>query len=166
MRSWGPAGKYAKQIYITAGPNTTNKATQDTLLVSFTNVENGWESGYKIPVIVKQAAGPSNVQEMRKLFEGTWVSDYENDPLFQKRYVFNSDYTCSESSRTRTSESKPWGNWSKPQTGTYKVNSFKQASNCITIYLKRTNESAESYIVVYPHDWHRLMYYGYYLSKE
>ena len=168
-RSWGPyPGPYEDQVYITAGPNTTDKATTDTLLVGFTNEKGNYDVGCIIPVIIKQAAGPSDVQEMRNLFVGTWVSDYEytNDLLFQQRYVFNSDYTFSESFRTRSSESKPWGNWSTPKTGTYTVNSFRQASNCITIYLKRTNETSESFLVVYPHDLRRLMYYGYYLNKE
>lgn len=162
MKSWG-SGTYSSECYITAAPNNSNKATTDTLVFSYSNNEDTpYAERYKIPVIIKQKAGPADLQDMMKMMKGEWISTEESNPTWQRRLVYNGDGTYTSQQRTRTSESKPWGNWSSVSSHKYKVTSYSQSGNSIRINIVEDGKN-ETFLAFFPH---YVIYYGWYLVKE
>ena len=163
-RTWG-AGIYKDQIYVTAGLNTSGKATVDTLMIGFTNDRDmPFDRRYKIPVVVKQKAGPATLQDMIKIMQGTWISTEESNDTWQIRLKVEADGSYSRQDRDRSNSTKPWSNWRGWTTGDfYTVTSYEQFNNGLTIHVKNKKDNAEPFFAIQPH---AVIYYGWHLVKE
>ena len=153
--------------FITAAPNDTEAARTDTVRLFFTNdPEAPEESRYYIPVIVKQAAGPYNLQNVRKLFVGTWIGisyDSNNKPSWERRVIFYDDGTFNSQDRFVNSKTGEWGAWSKLEKQTYSVQSVETSAQYYKVYISLTGYSAGQFVEIYPHF---MRHGGFYYERE
>lgn len=153
--------------FITAAPNDTEVARTDTVRLFFTNdPEAPEESRYYIPVVVKQAAGPYNLQNVRKLFVGTWIGisfDKNDKPSWERRVSFAEDGTFTEQDRFVNKETGEWGQWSKLVKHTYSVQSVETSAQYYKVYISLTGYSAGQFVEIYPHF---MRHGGFYYERE
>ena len=129
--------RYPRQLYLFVAPNTTGKERVDT-------VQLGWakdssvpmDQRYIIKIVVKQEAGPSNLQEMRNILVGTW-EHFETGEVMDMRstFVFNADGTYRRDV-IYTAHLRDHDN--SMEVGTYEVTKYEQTkgANFMRIYLK------------------------------
>ena len=148
--SWSNNDNYKDEVVICVGPNTTNKARQDTIKMGFTMVKGSpFDERYIIPIVVKQAAGPYNLADAKSYLVGSWryketVSgsyDIDKDYLI----TFNSNGTYKE---VRKEDAINYDyHTSGTEEGTYEVTEIMldpRLTNCITVYVTMTYNNGES----------------------
>lgn len=164
--------RFTNEMYVHVGPNTTNKARQDTIQMGF-SLEKGsdFNGRYIIPVVIKQAAGPYSPKNSKSIIVGTWhhyiigTNALTGQPYTECNYdvVFNADGSYREDQHEvgigRDYKADWW------EQGTYEITEVKiDDKNCLRVYLKMSythgpttapagysTGSRETYFVVYPH---------------
>lgn len=142
--------RYKWQIYISVAPNETDKARQDTIKLYFAE-EKGlpFEERYCVPVVVKQAAGPYKLQDLYKLFAGTWnaYTESNNSSDYSSRQeTFNADGTY------KVHTVYTVGSLGEETIeGTYTINSWTLKQGYLSISIKQSNRVYNSTLELYPH---------------
>lgn len=165
--------RFPLEMYVHIGPNTTNKARQDTIKMGFTMVkESPFEGRYIIPLIIRQAAGPYSPKDSKSLIVGKWhhhiigTNALTGQPSTDCNWdaVFNTDgsYRVDKHEIGINGYDYKFEGW---EQGTYEITKVEiDDSNCIRVYLNQTythgpttdpagysSGSRETYFVVYPH---------------
>ena len=160
--------RYYNDYYVTAPPNTTDKAMSDTVFCYFTNdKESPLSERLCIPVVIKQAAGPYDLQSIRKLFVGSWIGiSYDsqtNKPSWERRVIFYDDGTFNSQDRFVNSKTGEWGAWSKLEKQTYSVESVTTSGLFYRVYINLTGYSKGQFVELYPHF---MRHGGFYYERE
>lgn len=156
-------GRYGNNYYVTALPNTTDKAMSDTVFCYFTNdKESPLEERLCIPVVIKQAAGPYDLQGIRKLFLGSWIG-ISADQEWERRVSFAADGVYTVQNRYLNSKTGEWGEWGKPSTHTYSVQDVTTSSLYYKVSISLTGFSEGQFVEIYPHF---MRHGGFYYERE
>ena len=158
--------RYSQDYYVTAPPNNTDKAMSDTVFCYFTNdKESPLSERYCIPVVIKQAAGPYDLQSIRKFFVGSWIGiSYLNDkPHWERRVIFYDDGTFNSQDRFVNTKTGEWGAWSKLEKQTYSVESVTTGGLYYRVYINLTGYSSGQFVELYPHF---MRHGGFYYERE
>lgn len=158
--------RYSQDYYVTAPPNNTDKAMSDTVFCYFTNdKESPLSERYCIPVVIKQAAGPYDLQSIRKFFVGSWIGiSYLNDkPHWERRVIFYDDGTFNSQDRFVNTKTGEWGAWSKLEKQTYSVESVTTSSLYYRVYINLTGYGSGQFVELYPHF---MRHGGFYYERE
>ena len=140
--------RHTNQYYVIVAPNDTKKARTDTLKIYFANSQNASEKErYYTPVVIKQEAGPYNLQDLSKLFVGTWWNPNEGaDNLggyMYYRFTFKSNGSYTMESKYNKSKGADTGKWTVAQEGTYTVTSYKIYNTCLRVNIKLTYKDSK-----------------------
>lgn len=164
--------RFPREMYVHIGPNTTDKARQDTIKMGFTLEEGSdFDTRFIIPVVIKQAAGPYSPKDAKSIIVGKWhhyiigTNALTGKPYTECNYdvVFNVDGTYREDQHevgiNRDYKFEGW------EQGTYEITKVLiDDKNCLRVYLNQkytygpttaeagySSGSRETYFVVYPH---------------
>ena len=163
-QDWQSPNRYVNKYYVTMEPNPTAIATKDTIFVYFYNDENEKqpETWFCIPVVVKQAAGPYELNDLAKLFAGSWFSHSGPDNLgeyWDRRVTFSTDGVYTISNRFSKNKGTTWGNWSNPQKWSYTIKDWETDKLYfrVNIVAKRTQDeypwetvTSNTFVEMYP----------------
>jgi hypothetical protein len=143
-------------LFVTSPPNETDKDTVDTLGFYFANDTNvPISERYCIQVVIKRAPGPYNLQDLNKLFVGTWLGVSGPDKYgdyWYRRLTFNADGTCSVANKFTSKGGTVEGKWGEPEKGTYRITGYEQGTRFIKVLFDSNNTNAFSnFAEVYPH---------------
>lgn len=164
--------RFPREMYVHVGPNTTNKARQDTIKMGFTVEKNSdFETRFIVPLVIKQSAGPYTPKNSNSLIVGKWhhhiigTNALTGKPYTECNYdvVFNADGSYREDQHevgiNRDYKADYW------EEGTYEITKVEiDSQNCLRVYLKQSythgpttaaagysSGNRETYFVVYPH---------------
>ena len=158
--NWGEdyqsKNRYRSELFVTSPPNETDKETVDTLGFYFANDTNvPISERYCIQVVIKRAPGPYNLQDLNKLFVGTWLGVSGPDKYgdyWYRRLTFNADGTCSVANKFTSKGGTVEGKWGEPEKGTYRITGYEQGTRFIKVLFDSNNTNAFSnFAEVYPH---------------
>ena len=140
--------RHTNQWYVIISPNDTKSARTDTLKIYFTKKENPTEKDrLYTPVVVKQEAGPYKLQDLSKLFVGTWYNPNEGpDNLggyLYYRFTFNSNGSYTMETKYNKSKGADAGKWAVSQEGTYTVTSYKALTTCLRVNIQLTYKDSK-----------------------
>ena len=164
--------RFPQEMYVHVGPNTTDKAREDTIRMGFTLDKNSdFDTRFIIPLVIKQAAGPYSPKDAKSIIVGKWhhyiigTNALTGKPYTECNYdvVFNIDGTYREDQHevgiNRDYKFEGW------EQGTYEITKVLiDDKNCLRVYLNQkytygpttaeagySSGSRETYFVVYPH---------------
>jgi hypothetical protein len=167
--NWGQdylsRNRYANDLFVTAAPNLTGQATSDTIVFSFAkDADTPFNDKYHVRVVVRQAAGPYSMEQLKNLFVGTWIGVNGPDQYgdyWYRRIVFGADGTCSYQNRFTSKGGTVEGEWGKQVSGTYTINGYEQGTRYLRINI--TSDKLGNFVEVYPHF---LRNGGFYFERE